>query len=172
MRPRVGNRRLGRRPPAASRTVTTARQQASPSGAGIPAPAQPPQIAPDEDAAALPPRPRFSHLLQRFLARKLDQGCAARGLKAVADSAARFQEANEDPELDGLGNVHMRKFLSYLRERKTRDGQPLANNTIIKHFANLGKLLAYGGPEDRRGTKGNRTCCRSGLYGFDVLRAS
>jgi hypothetical protein len=130
-------------------------------------PAKPPEIGPDEDAALLPPRPRFSHLLQRFLARKLDQGCAPRGLKAVADSAARFQEATDDPELDGLGDVHMRKFLSYLRDRKTRDGEPLANNTIIKHFANLGKLLAYGGPEQRRGSKGNRTCCRCGLYGFD-----
>jgi len=127
----------------------------------------PPAITADEDAASMPPRPRISHLRKLHLARKLDQGCAPRGLKAIDSSARLFELANADAELDGLGDCHMRRFLAYLRQRKTRDGEPLANNTIISHFANIGKMLSYGGPEDRRGTKGNRTACRCGLYGFD-----
>ena len=162
---------MGRRAPAANRTLSTttaARQQTGPSGAGN---------SPRTAAAA--DRTRRGCCIAAAAAADLAPAQAApgpqagpglrpRGLKAIDGSARLFEIANNDAELDGLGNVHMRKFLAFLRQRKTRDGEPLANNTIISHFANIGKMLSYGGPEDRRGTKGNRTACQCGLYGFDV----
>ena len=125
---------------------------------------QPPPIEPDEDAYSMPPRPRISDLRKLHAGRMVDVAKATRGVEASDESAALFQEANDNAELDGMGDGQMRTFLRFLRERKFR-GRKLANNTIRKHFANIAKFLDYGGPQV---PGGDRTACKCGLYGFDA----
>jgi len=123
-------------------------------------------IEPGEDAAELPARPRFSHVLALFVKKRLlDRKRPVRQIEAVLESGKLFQEATADPFFDALEESTLLRYLEFLEARTWR-GKLLRPRTIRKHFANLGELFQYAGPRLRTG-KIKRTACRCGLYGLD-----
>ena len=125
-------------------------------------------IEPGEDAAELPPGPRWEDLLALYIRKRmLEGGKAARGMEAVAESGRLYSQATANPQLTAMGDECHTRFLAFLKGRTWR-GKPLSPKTIRKHFRNLSPVWDYGGELKPNGEDTLPTACRLGLYGFDA----
>jgi integrase len=126
-------------------------------------------IGPDEDAAELPARPRWSDLWGLYRRKRLvERGRPAGTIESQDESARLFGLAVGDPLLEDICEGTLLDFAGYLARRKWR-GKLLSGRTQSKHLTQVGTVLRYGGPRQGGGRRCKRTACRCGLFVPPVL---